>query len=78
MKHCAFGGTRFNYDAIEATALESVFIKFVESSLEDFSSRVFWRSGGGRSHSLSNIQTSRYASRFKILIIASRKNPLHE
>src|SRR5260370_23859421 len=53
MKHCAFGGTRFNYDAIEATALESVFVKFVESSLEDFSPRVFWRSSVGRFHSIS-------------------------
>jgi hypothetical protein len=53
MKHCAFGRTRFINDAIEATALESVFVKFVESSLEDFSSRVFWRSGVGRFHSIS-------------------------
>src|SRR2546430_2860505 len=53
MKHCAFGRTRFSNDAIEATALESVFVKFVESSLEDFASRVFWRSGVGRFHSIS-------------------------
>src|SRR6266513_1826574 len=53
MKHCAFGRTRFINDAIETTALESVFVKFVESSLEDFSSRVFWRSGVGRFHSIS-------------------------
>ena len=53
MKHCAFGRTRIIYDAIEATALESVFVKFVESSLEDFSSRVFWRSSVGRFHSIS-------------------------
>ena len=52
MKHGAFGRARFINDAIEATALESVFVKFVESSLEDFSSRVFWRSGGGRFHSM--------------------------
>src|SRR5439155_15207201 len=50
MKHCAFGGTRFNYDAIEATALESVFVKFVESGIEDSLSRVFGRSVGGYSH----------------------------
>src|SRR5437867_13007097 len=62
MKQCAFGRARFINDAIETTALKSVFVKFVESSLEDFSSRVFWRSGGCRSHSLSNIQTSRYVS----------------
>src|SRR6266550_8639404 len=53
MKHCGFGRTRFINDAIEATALESVFVKFVKRSLEDFSSRVFWRSGGGRFHSMS-------------------------
>jgi hypothetical protein len=78
MKQCAFGRACFINDAIKTTALKSVFVKFVESSLEDFSSRVFWRSGGGRSHSLPNIQTSRYVSMFKILIIARRKNPLHD
>src|SRR5215831_11037918 len=51
MKQCAFGRSRIIYDAIEATALESVFVKFVKRSLEDFSSRVFWRSAGGRFHS---------------------------
>src|SRR6267143_1584076 len=67
MKHCAFGGTRFNYDAIEATALESVFVKFVESSLEDSLSRVFGRPVGGYSHcaSINQIQTSRYVVKFK-------------
>src|SRR6266436_169405 len=55
MKQCAFGRTRFIYDAIEATALESVFVKFVKRCLEDFSSRVSWRSGGGRFHSMSKI-----------------------
>jgi hypothetical protein len=53
MKHCAFGGTRFNYDAIEATALESVFVKFVESGIEDSLSRVFGRPVGGYSHCAS-------------------------
>src|SRR6266850_170179 len=53
MKQCAFGRTRFINDAIEATALESVFVEFVESSLEDFSPRVFWRSGLSRFHSTS-------------------------
>src|SRR6267143_5386270 len=43
MKHCAFGRTRFVNDAIEATALESVFVKFVESGIEDSLSRVFGR-----------------------------------
>src|SRR6267378_406555 len=52
MKHCAFGGTRFNYDAIEATALESVFVKFVERGIEDSLSRVFGRSLGGGFHSM--------------------------
>jgi hypothetical protein len=52
MKHCAFGGTRFNYDAIEATALESVFVKFVERGIEDSLSRVFGRSLGGGFHSI--------------------------
>src|SRR5215469_13992247 len=52
MKQCAFGRTRVINDAIEATALESVFVKFVKRSLEEFSSRVFWRSGGGRFHSI--------------------------
>jgi hypothetical protein len=52
MKQCAFGRARFINDAIKTTALKSVFVKFVESSLEDFSSRVFWRSGGGRFHSM--------------------------
>jgi len=50
MKQCALGRVRFINDAIETTALKSVFVKFVESSLEDFSSRVFWRSGGGCFH----------------------------
>jgi hypothetical protein len=50
MKHCAFGRTRFINDAIEATALESVFVKFVESGIEDSLSRVFGRSLGGRFH----------------------------
>src|SRR5262249_17184755 len=47
MKQCAFGRPRIIYNAIEATALESVFVKFVKRRLEDFSSRVFWSSGGG-------------------------------
>src|SRR2546426_6447371 len=50
MKQCAFGRTRFIYDAIEAAALESVFVKFVESGIEDSLSRVFGRSVGGYSH----------------------------
>src|SRR5712672_118868 len=53
MKHCAFGRTRIINDAIEATALESVSVKFIKRSLQDFSSRVFWRSSGGRFHSMS-------------------------
>src|SRR5262249_52725363 len=60
MKQCAFGRTRFINDAIEATALKSVPVKFVKRGLEDFSPRVFWHSGGGRFHSISKIQTSRY------------------
>ena len=52
MKQCAFGRTRFIYDAIEATALESVFVKFVKRCLEDFSSRIFRASLGGRFHSM--------------------------
>src|SRR5437588_1317738 len=52
MKHCAFRRTRIIYDAIEATALESVFVKFVESGIKDSLSRVFWRSGVGRFHSI--------------------------
>src|SRR5437773_9560444 len=50
MKHCAFGRTRFINDAIEATALESVFVKCVESGIEDSLSRVFGRSLGGCCH----------------------------
>src|SRR5262249_50407044 len=65
MKQCAFGRTRIIYDAIEATALESVFVKFVESGIEDSLSRVFWRSVGGRFHPVFKIQTSRYVSTFK-------------
>src|SRR5437899_5560022 len=53
MKQSAFGGTRFNYDAIEATALESVFVKFVERGIEDSLSRVFGRTLGGGFHSLT-------------------------
>jgi hypothetical protein len=52
MKQCAFGRTRFINDAIETTALKSVFVKLVKRSLEDFSSRTFWRSGHGRFHSM--------------------------
>src|SRR5207245_10540964 len=40
MKHGAFGRARFNNDAIEATALESKFVKFVEVVTEDSLSRV--------------------------------------
>src|SRR6266481_4227442 len=50
MKHCAFGRTRFINDAIEATALESVFVKFVERGIEDSLSSVFGRPLGGYSH----------------------------
>src|SRR5882757_1003556 len=53
MKQCAFGRTRIIYDAIEATALESVFVKFVESGIEDSLSRVFGRPVGGYSHCAS-------------------------
>src|SRR5260370_33476801 len=52
MKQSAFRGTRFIYDAIEATALESVFVKFVESGIEDSLSRVFGRTLGGGFHSM--------------------------
>jgi len=50
MKQRAFGRTRIIYDAIEATALESVFVKFVESGIDDSLSRVFGRPVGDRSH----------------------------
>src|SRR5262249_55449091 len=41
MKQCALGSTRIIYDAIEATALESVLVKFVEGGIEDSLPRVF-------------------------------------
>src|SRR6266850_2210146 len=50
MKQCALGRSRIIYDAIEATALESVFVKFVESGIKDSLSRVFGRPLGGYSH----------------------------
>src|SRR5262249_55017475 len=53
MKQCALGRSRISYDAIEATALESVFVKFVESGIEDSLSRVFGRPVGGYSHCAS-------------------------
>jgi hypothetical protein len=53
MKQCAFRRSRIIYDAIEATALESVFVKFVESGIEDSLSRVFGRPVGGYSHCAS-------------------------
>ncbi len=53
MKQCAFGRARIINDAIKTTALKSVFVKFVKRSLEDFSSRAFWRSGGRCFHSMS-------------------------
>src|SRR4029077_9715840 len=53
MKHGAFRRTRFIYDAIEATALESVLVKFVESGIENSLSRVFGRPVGGYSHCAS-------------------------
>src|SRR6266567_1778504 len=53
MIQCAFRRSRINYDAIEATALESVFVKFVESGIEDSLSRVFGRPVGGYSHCAS-------------------------
>ena len=77
MKQCAFGRVRFTNDAIETTTLKSVFVKFVESSLEDFSSRLFWRSGGGRSHPLSNIQTSRYVSTFNVCFFRQLRSGWH-
>src|SRR6266404_3681957 len=52
MKERAFRRTGSVHDPVEATALESVFVKFVKRSLEYFSSRVFWRSGHGRFHSM--------------------------
>ena len=54
MKQCAFGRARMIYDAIEATALESVFVKFVESGIEDSLSRIFGRPVGGYSHCAVN------------------------
>ena len=53
VKQCAFGRSRIIYDAIEATALESVFVKFVESGIKDSLSRVFGRPLGGYSHCAS-------------------------
>src|SRR6516162_619557 len=53
MKQCAFGRGRIIYDAIEATALESVFVKFVEGGIEDSLSRVFGRPVGGYFHHAS-------------------------
>jgi hypothetical protein len=50
MKQCAFSRASVGHDVIDASALKSVFVKFVKSSLEDFSSRVFWGSGGDRFH----------------------------
>src|SRR5260370_7417192 len=41
MKHCAFGRTRIIYDAIEATALESVFVKFVQTAIQHSFTLVF-------------------------------------
>src|SRR5215469_10472637 len=58
MKQCAFGRPRNIYDAIEATALESVFVKFVESGIEDSLSRVFGRPIGGYSHYAINTDQS--------------------
>ena len=56
MKQCAFGRARVIYDAIEAAALESVFVKFVESGIEDSLSRVFGGPVGGYSHCASIAQ----------------------
>src|SRR6516164_5955628 len=50
MKQCALGRTRFINDAIETTALKSVFVKFVESGIEDSLSGFFGRPVGGYSH----------------------------
>src|SRR5437879_13688203 len=47
MKHCAFGRTRLINDAIDTTALKSVFVKFVNRTLHDFSSRLSWPSAVG-------------------------------
>src|SRR5712675_538345 len=77
MKHCAFGRTRIINDAIEATALESVSVKFIKRSLEDFSSRIFWRSGSGRFHSTSKIQTSRYVSTFNFCFFQHLRSGWH-
>jgi hypothetical protein len=46
------------YDPIEAAALESVFVKFVESGIEDSLSRVFGRPVGGYSHYSTNTDQS--------------------
>src|SRR5215469_9640408 len=50
MKQCAFGRTRVINDAIETTALKSVFVKFAGSGIEDSLSRAFGRLVGGYSH----------------------------
>src|SRR5215472_10795608 len=50
MKQCAFGRTRVINDAIETTALKSVFVKFVESGFEDSLSRAFRCSIYSRPH----------------------------
>src|SRR5215471_14426920 len=76
MKHCAFGRTRFINDAIETTALKSVFVKFIKGRVEDFRSGVFWRSGRGCLHSSFTIQTSRYVSSSNFISSRFRKTPL--
>src|SRR5437762_12483214 len=53
MKHCAFGRTRIIYDAIEVTALQSVFVKFVESGINDSLSRDLGILLGGYSNGAS-------------------------
>jgi hypothetical protein len=47
MKECAFGCAGFIHDAVDTSALETVPVKFVESSFEYFSPRAFWLSVHG-------------------------------
>src|SRR5438132_6032751 len=52
MKERAFGRASSVHDPVDASSLESVFVKFVKRCLEDFSSRIFRASLGGRFHSM--------------------------
>ena len=60
MKQRTLGRARTVDDAVQATALEAVLVKFFESGFQDFSSGFFYVFAGSDFHLQPHIQTRRY------------------